>query len=85
MRRLILAAAFAAGSVAVVASAPSASACTNYTEATGAVYVTDDGGGVWLYIEDNGAGGLQRGGVSLLGEAGPLCGETGDSPDFLVL
>ena len=85
MRRILLTAAFAVGSLAVVAAAP-ASACNVVAEVPGAAYVTDDEGGVWVYVENNGAGGLQRGGVSVLGEAGPLCdGSSGEGPDLLVL
>lgn len=85
MRRIILAGALAAGSLLVAGATTPAAACNDLAGGNGVVYVTDDEGGVWVYAESNGNPGLQRGGVSPIGEAGPLCGESGDNPDLLVI
>lgn len=51
---------------------------------TGSLYMDDrtaTGGGVWMYVESNGAVGLQSGGASVVGIADP-CAH--DSPDTLL-
>ncbi|HVE93577.1 MAG TPA: hypothetical protein VNB24_01560 [Acidimicrobiales bacterium] len=42
------------------------------------------GNGIWIYLESNGVGGLQRGGASLTGE-GELCDDGHPAgPDMLI-
>ncbi|HVE94239.1 MAG TPA: hypothetical protein VNB24_04915 [Acidimicrobiales bacterium] len=82
MRRMLLAGAFAAGSLFVMGASPASAACGAPLVDTGVVYVTDDEGGVWIYAESNGQPGLQRGGVTPIGETAP-CG--GENPDTVVI
>ena len=88
MRKFLSTAAVAAAALGVLAAPAHAAdqACGAMVVAAGPVYLAQDTDGsvnLWIYLEDNGVDGLQRGGATIDGYP-DSCQEGAANPDLLI-
>lgn len=88
MRKLVIGASAALVAVGFLAApAAQASNCGAVVVGEG-VYLAHDANGsvnLWIYLEDNGVAGLQRGGNTVLLNEADTCQEGASNPDMAIL